>query len=118
MIPLGGKKYLGFLLEPPECLTVENPITIMLKSSSDRARLLIVQTTVALATETGKRGQGFPFPAFEKRANVHPSESCPSREVTFSFYTPAEMTMQTNYRHLFTANTTLPVASRSVNIRN
>jgi hypothetical protein len=91
---------------------VEDPITIMLKSGSDRARLLIVQTTGTLATETGESGQGFLFPTFEKRANVHPSKSCLSREVAYSFYTPAEMTMQTNYRRQFTVNTPLMVVSR------
>jgi hypothetical protein len=56
MVPLGGKKNLRLLLETAEGLAVENPITIMLKSGPDRTRFLVVQTTGALAAETGKRG--------------------------------------------------------------
>src|SRR5699024_5632672 len=65
VIPFGQEKYLRLLLQPSECLTVQDPVPVPLKDRTDVALRLLPLTPPCIPAQRGIWAEILFFPRFK-----------------------------------------------------
>jgi hypothetical protein len=71
LVPQRVEKYLGFVLQAPECVAVDDAVAVHLEGGADGARFFRVHATAAMGALAAKRRHEVGFAFFELFPDVH-----------------------------------------------